>query len=483
MSSIRKAILYSALGQYSVHILNFITVIVLSRIITPAEIGVFAVAGSVSLLATELRSMGVVQFLIREKELNDKKIRTALGVTITVSWGLGIIIIALAPFIADFYEEAALRNILWILSSTFFIGPFTSVPIALWIRDMQFQSQFVQKLLSAGIGSGCTILFVLYGYSYYGLAMGAVVGITIELIVAIYLKPAGTVWLPSFSWVGELVKFGLYTTSNGLFFRFSQSIPDLVIGRMASMADVGLFSRGLGVILFINRILLSAISPVVLPHLSKVNRSGKSVSDAYLRANKLQAAICWPVFAVVSVAAYPMIRVLFGDQWDLAVPIASILTLWVMLTTIHCYATEALIAMGGERLVFLTGFIVFIFRFAGVLITVPHGLEAIAWSIVFSGAVEFLVKSWTIKKVIGTTMRDLFIEFTPNIIITFICWLTVTLIDQLMPFDSTSPWLSILVIALCLPPTWLLLLRITKHEAWDIVIALLNRVAHKKTAS
>ena len=393
MSSIRKAIMYSALGQYSVQIVKFVAVIVLSRIITPEEVGVFAVAGSVSLLATELRSMGVVQFLIRENELNDKKVRTALGVTIAVSWFLGIIIVGVAPSVADFYEEAALRDILWILSITYFLGPFTSVPIALWRRSMQFQAQFVQKFLSAIAGSAFAIALVSLGYSYYGLAIGAVVGLIIELMVAIYLRPAGSVWVPAFSWMGELVKFGMYTTANGLFFRFTQSVPDLVIGKMASMSDVGLFSRGLGMILFVNQIILSAVSPVVLPHLSEVNRSGKSVADAYVRANKLQVVISWPIFAVVGVAAYPIIRVLFGDQWDLAAPLASILAIWVMLTSVHCYATEALIATGGERLVFLTGFVVFIFRFAGVLLTVQYGLEPIAWSIVASGFVEFLIKS------------------------------------------------------------------------------------------
>ena len=202
MTTIRKAIMYSAFGQYSVHILNFITVIVLARIMTPAEIGVYAVAGSVSLLATELRSMGVVQYLIREKDLDQKKIRAALGLTVAVSWTLGLIIVIAAPLVADFYNEVAVKNILWILSITFVIGPFTSVPVALWQRKMNFQSQFVQKFLGGIFYSGSSIIFVLLGYSYYGLAFGAIVGLIIELIVVIYLRPAGTAWIPSFSWMG-----------------------------------------------------------------------------------------------------------------------------------------------------------------------------------------------------------------------------------------------------------------------------------------
>lgn len=476
MKNIRKAIMYSALSQYSMHIMSFATIIVLARIMTPEEIGVYAVAGSVSLLAIELRSLGVVQFLIREKDLTEEKIRAALGVTVAVSWGLGAIIVLVAPFAGDFYGEIAIRNILWIMSSTFIIGPFTSVPLALWKRNMQFKPIFIQTLLGIGLGSVSSIILVLLGFSYYGLALGITIGLIVELIVAIYLQPAGTVWMPAMSWMGNLIKFGLYTSSSNLFIRFSEAIPDLVIGRLATMTDVGIFSRGLGVILFMNRIIVSAVAPVVLPHLSEVHREGKSVAEAYLRAIKLLVVFSWPIFAVVSVATYPMIRALFGDQWDAAVPLASILAFWAMLTSVHSFAASALIVTGNERFMFASGLLVFIFRLGGVIVAAPYGLEVIAWAIVASGMIELFINTWFIKKATGLSVRVFAVDFIPNIFIAFMCWLVVTLIDQIMPFDETSPWLSLAVIAVCLSATWVLLLRITKHEAWDIVVEIFNRI-------
>lgn len=72
------------------------------------------------------------------------------------------------------------------------------------------------------------------------------------------------------------------------------------------------------------------------------------MSDTYLKAIKLLTVFSWPVFAVVSVASYPMIRALFGDKWGAAVPIASALSFWAILTSVHYFASQALIVTGDE---------------------------------------------------------------------------------------------------------------------------------------
>lgn len=480
MSRVLKAITYSAFGQYSEHIISFALVVILSRIMTPAEIGVFAIASSVFLLGTELRSMGVVQFLIREKSLNESKIRVALGVTVVVSWGMGLTIILFSPLIAGFYNQPDLVEILLIMSVSFFIGPFTCVPYALWMREMQFRHQFFQRITGTVFRTVTAVLFVLMGYSYYGLAIASVAGVIAELIVAIIFRPSGTVWIPSFSWMGDLVRFGLYMTATNLFSRFSLSIPDLVIGRLATMSDVGIFSRGMGVIQFAGKLMFSAIDPVIFPHLSEVNRSGQSVAEAYLKTIKLQAAISWPILAVISIAAYPMIIALFGDQWGLAAPIASILAYGLIIGSTHYYGNAVLLAKGAERIVFIIEFVVFTVRFAGVVIAIPYGMEMAAWAIVFSSIIDLILKTIVIRKIIGIRVRSLIIGFFPNVVIALVCWSVASMINQIMPFEESDAWRSILVLAICMPPTWLILLRITNHEAWVLMMSIAGKVIKKK---
>ena len=88
---------------------------------------------------------------------------------------------------------------------------------------------------------------------------------------------------------------------------------DLILGRMAQMRSVGLFSRGMGLILFVQNLIINSVGPTILPHLSQVNRSGGDVGKAYVESVVLIGAFTFPVFAVASLAAGPMIIALLGS--------------------------------------------------------------------------------------------------------------------------------------------------------------------------
>ena len=83
--SLKVALMFSAIGEYSTQIVGFVSIMILARLLSPEEIGVYAVAGTASLLAAEISTFGVVQFLIREKDIHESKIKSVLGIAIIVT--------------------------------------------------------------------------------------------------------------------------------------------------------------------------------------------------------------------------------------------------------------------------------------------------------------------------------------------------------------------------------------------------------------
>jgi len=327
------------------------------------------------------------------------------------------------------------------------------------------------------------ITLVLLDFSYYGLALGTIIGTLSRLLIVILFKPTGTVWIPKFALVSSMVKFGLFASATNVSTRFTESIPDLVIGKMATMADVGQFSRGLGAILFLNKIIISSVSPVILPHLAEVKRSGRSVVKAYLRSMNLLLAFTLPVFATAGAASYPMILTLFGDQWDSAISITSILSVWVMFVSVHSFSASAFIVSGAENLMFKSVLIVSVSRLILILSTASQGIELVAWAMVVSGVIEFCVVTLALKKSIGLKINKLVIAVWPNLFIAFMCWLTTILMDYVIDFEETKPYQSLTIIAIGLPIIWLFLLRVTKHEAWYLIWDILRKIKRLKMIS
>jgi len=477
MSKLRNALVYSILSQYSIQFISIISIAILARLLTPAEIGVFAIASSLTFLATELRGLGVGQYLIREKEIDNSKIRSATGLMICMSWGLAALIAASALSVADFYQQSALAIILWIMVPAFILAPFTGIPSALLKRNLHFKEIFIVRLLASIARSGSTIIYVLLGYSYYGLALGILTGAIVECLSMNYYRPAGTPWLPSFSGIKRsMIRFGMYVSGGNLLQQFSQSIPDLVLGKVTTMTEVGLFSRGLGLILFINKILVLAVKPVVLPHLSKVNREGDSVADAYLNAIVLQSAFCVPVYAAINLVSFPVIRAMFGDQWDFAVPIASILALWAIFQSIHYFSSQALLAVKKEKVMFSKEVAIFTARLVAIVCAAPYGLEAVAWAMVISGVVEFVINTYVVKMVLGLKVHQQIIALLPTLFVTLISWLSLLFLTSIYDIEGNNAWLSLAVIAPYAIVVWLLSLWLVKHQAWPIIVQMAQKL-------
>jgi O-antigen/teichoic acid export membrane protein len=423
--TIRSAVIFSVIAQYSVQGIGFLTIVIVARLLTPAEIGVFAIASGVIIVAMHLRQLGVAQYLVREKEVTEDMIRTSSGVMMVTSLSLGAIIVVAAPAIADFYGEPRMRDVLWVSSLTFVTAPFASVPYALLMREMKFRELFVIRLVSAVVESMVAVSLVWYGMSYMGLVWATVLSGFSQLALIIYYTPAGTPWLPSLKVARNVMQFGVIAVAASVLRRGAEALPDFVLGRAGTMSDVGMFSRGFGAVMFLNQLSIQALKPMVLPYLSEVQRKGESVGDAYVKAAALQTAVTWPMFAGVNLLALPLILLVFGDQWVDAAPIAAALAFWGILQAVHCYAPDGLLAVGGERRMLLMDILIFIVRLTAIVFAAGYGLQAVAWAIVGAGIIEVAIASWATATGLRVSVRALFTALIPSALVSVVCWMSI----------------------------------------------------------
>ena len=468
MTRLRTSLLFSAVAQQSNLLISFFSIAVVARLLTPAEIGVFAVASSLTVLAIEFRSIGVGQYLVREKELTEEKKRTAFGMMLLISWSFALVIIMSAQTIAVFYSQPDLRYIFWILSGTFILAPFSTIPFAILLRDMRFD-QVLRIKLSSGIArSGGSIGFVLLGWSYFGLAAGVLLGAIIELTAISLIDRSKSLLRPSFKLWREILGFGTVTSVTGMLQRFTQSVPDLVLGRTATMADVGLFSRGLGMILFINKLISLAVNPVLLPHLSGIRRREGDVGKEYLKCISLHGAVSLPAFATAAVIALPLIQLFFGDQWDAAAPIASVLAIWAMLQTVHGFLPIALVAMNRERIALLREITIFSIRIILIIIAASEGLIAVAWAMCITGVFDLALSTFLAARYLNITWRHVCNSFIPNAALTAVSSITALLMLGLLSEHTSSIFVQISVTSITVFLGWLATLRLTNHDLWPI---------------
>ncbi|MBZ2167683.1 oligosaccharide flippase family protein [Marinobacter sp. F4216] len=479
MSKVRRAVIFSSISQYGVKLIGLATMMIVARLLTPSEIGTFSIASAVVLMISEFKMLGAGPYLIREKELTEDIIRRTLGLTIITSWGLGTFILFAGPVVSNFYNLPPLSEIFSILSIGFFLAPFISIPFALMTRDFDFKLILIANF-SGAIASLIVIVFLInMGFSYYSLAWGQVARITIQLaIIGIYPKYK-SYYKPAFSRLGIIARFGIYNSLTSLFRNGVNLVPDIVIGKLGSTAQVGLFSRGMGLMDFLAGTVQKGAEPVVLPYLSETRRSGKNMVSAYILATVLATGFAWPVLAVASIASLPVIRLFFGDQWDAAAPIASALGVWLILRTTHNFANNFLITLGKEKIMIIKEAVLLITVLILVILAFPFGLHSVAGAFIILGLIEIILVTIILWRLFEFDFKFFLRSILPSIGVSFICSFVTWIISFFVSFNDEPPWKSVFILATLLPPIWLASLKLFRHPLYKEVASVVFKTKSK----
>ncbi|PCM45657.1 oligosaccharide flippase family protein [Marinobacter sp. ANT_B65] len=464
MANVRKAVIFSSLGRYLLMVVGLINTMIVARLLSPSEIGTFAVASSLVMIMAEFRVLGANAYLIREKELTDEKIRSSYGLTILVSWFMGSMIIAASYPLSDFFEIEEIGPLFMLLSLSFFIAPYISIPHAILSRSYKFGLISNVYFCAAITNITVTVSFIYFGFSFYSLAFGNMASVFVQSVLFLYASRDVPVYMPKFNNMRVIAKIGVYTSLGHVIRKAQHTAPDMVIGKMGTPTEVGLFSRGLGFMVFVSDSIMSGVYPVAAPYLADIKNRGENVSTAYLNASQLITGVLWPVLAVGSVASLPAIRLMFGDQWDSAAPLASIVAVWAMLRAPHVLAPQALITLGHESSMFAKELVVFIIFLVSIILGYQiDGIHGVAYGFVIGGIADLVVSALVTHIRIGLPVFKHMACLVPSLMVTTACWAGVQGIAYVWPFNETPPILSFLQILMVLPLVWILGLFIFKH--------------------
>lgn len=415
MASVRKALALTVASNSTGILLQLIVIMVLSRLLTPSEIGVYAVAAVLSGLAGVLRDFGVGEYLIQEKDLTNEKIRAAITANLVVSWTVSAILQLAASPVAVFYGEPGVGNVLSVLALSFLVTPFGAVAMAYLRREMRFHAMYWGTLVSGVGGGGAAIALAYNGFGYMSLAWSSLVSSVLLVVVSLVLRPAHLPFLPGIKGLKEVLHFGTHMTGTYVFAHIGRGAPDLIIGRLLDMASVGLFSRAGGAIELIHRFIVRGIRPVMLPYYSARQREGEDLKHGYLKSVTFVTGVTWPALTILGLMAYPAIRLLYGQQWLASVPLMQVLCAAFAIEVVFLTASEILIAAGAvatsSRLQFITQGI----RISAIIAGASFGLMAVSLALLVSAAVNAVVVEHALRRVIGIGWQELLSACLPSI--------------------------------------------------------------------
>ncbi len=391
MTSVRLSLLISLAEKYSITIINIGATLIIARLLSPEEIGVYSVGLAFVAIAHTLRDFGVGNYLIQEKELTEDRIRTAAGITLLLAWTLALLLALGSGWIAALYNKPEMRSVMLILSLSFVVIPFSSPTLALLRRNMSFKALFQIRIVSAIVHSSVAVLLAWQGYSFASLAWASFAGVATTAVIAAYHRPGQRIIWPSFVEWRRVSSFGSKASVEAFVTEIGMNAVDMIAGRMLGFTAVGIFSRAQGLISMFAREFTSAVIQVALPAFASGHRAGLDLKEPYLKAIATLTLFAWPFYAFLALMAYPIIRIMFGDQWDAAVPLAQILALGGMVFALWALAGQILLGMGKIDELLKARLIVLVIRLVTIFWGASYSITHVAVGQVIYYALSYFV--------------------------------------------------------------------------------------------
>lgn len=401
MATIRSSMIFSVGEKFISLVIVTITTMILARLLTPTETGIYSVSAGIINIAQMLRDFGISNYIVQETELTRSRLSTALGIALCLGLGLAAILAALARPLADFYGEPRLFVITLVMCLNFIIVAFASVGQAQLRRDMNFAATLRVGVVGTLAHSTASVLLASHGYGALGMAWASVISAFTNLISIYYYLSGKAVLLPRLKEWRRIMHFGVFASSAYLLQELGQRAPDIIIGRLQGFAQAGYYSRGNGLITLFQQALLNAILPVAISSLAQASREKGDLVAPYRKFMLYTTGIAWPFLAMMAVLAYPMIKLAYGDQWLVATAVAQILCVAAMFATVGRICMSLFSATGAvRRLLFLQSVAVPV-QVAALLAGAFVNIEAAAWGVLFSSAVLAVLSLHYANRLLG----------------------------------------------------------------------------------
>jgi O-antigen/teichoic acid export membrane protein len=472
--SVRSALLVVFFNRYALLGLGIVPLIILSRLVTPAQTGLFSIAASIVMLAQAIRDFGIAEFLVQEKDLTRDKIRTAFGLNLILAWSRGAIIFLLRHVIADIYETPELAGLVAIVCGSFVVAPFSSTVQALLNRRMDFVA-----LMKISVASNLVSSVVSCGLAYYdwqatALCLGMLASnVTTAVVTSVYLR-SWDHFVPSLRAWRELASFGIYMSSANIVNQIGARLPELIIGRLVGLEALGQFNRSRGVVNMFFDLIVSSVNTVAFPAFSAAYRAGEDTRQPYLKVTAMVTGAVLPVLAVVALVAVPLVSVLLGPQWQVAAGLVPIFVIGTIISTLAPIAPAVLSATGNVRHVLSLAISAQVVQVVAMAIFGWFGLYWLAVGNILFGVMYFGITTYHLRSALGIGMLEVLYASKSSLVL--MIGSLPLVVTYLLASKGASEVTTLVVVGVLASVSWLAVGHLVRHPISEEIERILRKV-------
>jgi len=475
-----KGILWSAISFVAGKGLAFLSTVILARLLAPDDFGLMALGlMAVSYLDT-FGGLGVGNVIIYRQDNLEKNSNVAFTLSMLVNSLLALTGFLVAPWVAIFFKDPRLTDILRALSLTLVISGLGSIHQARLDRDLQFKRSFIPETGKTLAKALVSIGLALSGYGVWSLVWGQ---------LAATLSASSLYWI-ILRWRPRLdfdIKFALKQLGYSghillveIMGIVQSNLDYLIIGWRFNTTLLGYYTIAYRVPELIIIYACSTVSKALFPAFSKLQDDFETLQQGYLNTLRFVSLYTVPVGIGIALVTSEFVSVAYGDHWLPAIPVMQILSLYAIMYSLAYNAGDIYKATGRPDILVKVSVVELLIAMPLLWIGSNYGILYVAVAHLVANTILALIKLIVVARLVHFRFSDILRALQPSFTGSTIMFLAVSGLRLLLV--DFSPMLRLLTLALSGGLVYAAALWLFNREVALFGVNLLRRTFAKKLA-
>ena len=350
----------------------------LSRLLSPSDFGLVAMVMTTTGFLKVFKEAGLSVATVQSDKISQAQVSNLFWINILLSGISTLIIAAASPVLAWFFRDPRLIGITLALSTTFLLTGAAVQHLAILNRQMRFKAIAVVEvggMLSAVV---IGILMAKFDCGYWALVVFQITMPAVSLVL-VWLISKWRPQLPSRnSGMRPLLRFGADLTASNFITSLAAGIDSMLIGRFSGPDQVGLYSRGGALVRRPLDQMMTPISTVFVPVLSRLQDQVERYRRIFMQIYQATALLSFAFVGLCLPLARPIINVVLGPKWDAVSAIFAAFTVTALFNPLAIFCCSLFESQGRGKDFLFANTTISITSILSFIVGLPYGATGVA---------------------------------------------------------------------------------------------------------
>lgn len=358
-SELKKALVNSLLGKYSLYILQMASVAILARLFSPEVFGVVATAQVFVMFFQMLATSGLAPAIVFQESVSVAMRNGIFTFSLILGMILAFVFILLAKPLFEWFEFSQGQIVFYVLAPCVLFSSLSMIPMASLQKDAKFIVIARAEIFAESIALIACLIASNYWEPISALALKFML-VPILRFFFYYLSSGKTVigraiFGREISQVKTLYAYAKYQVAFNVLNFFASNVDNLLIAKFFGASSLGIYEKTYQVMRYPLQLFTFAITPALQPVFTKYKNNPQIIYNEYIGVTYKLALVGLLSSAAMYQNAHDIVFILFGDQWFEAVPFLQILAISIPIRMVLSSTGGVYQAFGETKSMFYCG--------------------------------------------------------------------------------------------------------------------------------